>query len=192
MAVTKRLRFEVLRRDGFACRYCGAKAPDVELTVDHVTPRALGGQDVPENLVAACRPCNTGKSSAGPDEHHVAQVADDALRWAAAVKEAQARLADDEDALERVAAQIDHTWLGWTYGPADNRRHIPRPDAWKQTVRSLLAAGLTPELIIESIDIAMGNDRVKADQTWRYFCGVCWRRVDELHQRAQQILEEGG
>lgn len=43
MAVSKRLRFEVLRRDNHACRYCGATPPDVVLTIDHVVQTALGG-----------------------------------------------------------------------------------------------------------------------------------------------------
>ncbi|AWN05089.1 HNH endonuclease [Gordonia phage Easley] len=38
MAVSKRLRYEILRRDNHTCRYCGATAPDVPLTVDHVVP----------------------------------------------------------------------------------------------------------------------------------------------------------
>lgn len=28
MAVSKRTRYEVLRRDNHACRYCGARAPE--------------------------------------------------------------------------------------------------------------------------------------------------------------------
>ena len=63
MAVTKRVRFEVLRRDNHTCRYCGASAPDTTLTVDHVTPVALGGSHDPSNLVAACKDCNAGKAS---------------------------------------------------------------------------------------------------------------------------------
>lgn len=46
----------VFRRDGYACRYCGAD--DVPLTVDHVVCWEEGGPSVPENLVAACRKCN--------------------------------------------------------------------------------------------------------------------------------------
>lgn len=57
MAVSKRTRFEVLRRDNHTCRYCGQAAPDVKLTVDHVTPVALGGTDDPANLVTACAEC---------------------------------------------------------------------------------------------------------------------------------------
>lgn len=48
MSVTKRLRFEVLRRDGYKCRYCGLEASATELQVDHVTPVALGGSDQPD------------------------------------------------------------------------------------------------------------------------------------------------
>ncbi len=66
MAVSKRLRYEILRRDNHTCRYCGAAAPDVPLRVDHVTPVALGGSDKPENLVTSCEPCNSGKSSTIP------------------------------------------------------------------------------------------------------------------------------
>ena len=32
-------RFAIMRRDGFACKYCGAKASEgVKLHVDHIQP----------------------------------------------------------------------------------------------------------------------------------------------------------
>jgi hypothetical protein len=57
----KRQRFLILRRDNFACRYCGRSAPDVVLHVDHKTPVSLGGTNDPNNLVTACADCNLGK-----------------------------------------------------------------------------------------------------------------------------------
>lgn len=58
------LRFQILERDGFRCRYCGASAGDgAVLHVDHIHPRAFGGSDDPENLVTACHECNIGKSA---------------------------------------------------------------------------------------------------------------------------------
>lgn len=63
MALTKKTRFEVLKRDGYKCRYCGRKAPDVVLHVDHVLAVSNGGTDCPSNLVAACLECNLGKSA---------------------------------------------------------------------------------------------------------------------------------
>lgn len=64
-ALSKKSRFEVFKRDKFACQYCGAKAPDVVLVVDHVHPVAKGGGSDPLNLITACQPCNSGK---GPRE----------------------------------------------------------------------------------------------------------------------------
>lgn len=55
------LRFTVLRRDNYTCRYCGAKAPDVQLEVDHVVPASDGGSSTVDNLVTACLACNRGK-----------------------------------------------------------------------------------------------------------------------------------
>ena len=53
------LRVLVLSRDGFLCHYCGLPAG----TVDHVLPRAQGGMDTADNLVAACMTCNRRKGA---------------------------------------------------------------------------------------------------------------------------------
>ena len=62
MSLSRRVRFAVLTRDRFTCRYCGRSAPDVVLHVDHVHPRSRGGSDKMENLVTACSDCNGAKS----------------------------------------------------------------------------------------------------------------------------------
>jgi hypothetical protein len=56
-----RLRFQVLKRDGFRCHYCGSTPAETELQIDHVTPRAKGGLSVLDNLVTSCKACNLGK-----------------------------------------------------------------------------------------------------------------------------------
>lgn len=61
--LTQSVRFEILKRDHFTCRYCGARAPGVELHVDHVHPVSRGGKNELENLVTACRDCNAGKGA---------------------------------------------------------------------------------------------------------------------------------
>ena len=50
-------RRAVFARDGSRCQYCAAPAE----SIDHVIPRSKGGEHVWENVVAACRPCNTRK-----------------------------------------------------------------------------------------------------------------------------------
>ena len=61
-----RLRFQVLKRDNFSCRQCGASPANdksVELHVDHITPWSKGGETVINNLQTLCSKCNLGKSN---------------------------------------------------------------------------------------------------------------------------------
>jgi len=60
--VSKTVRFEVFKRDSFACQYCGRKAPDVLLVIDHIEPVSKGGTNDLLNLITACNDCNAGKS----------------------------------------------------------------------------------------------------------------------------------
>ena len=60
-SLSKKIRFEVFKRDKFTCVYCGRKAPDVILEVDHIEPVAKGGDNSITNLVTSCIDCNRGK-----------------------------------------------------------------------------------------------------------------------------------
>lgn len=55
------VRSFVLERDGFRCTYCGGDGDEAPLHCDHVIPRSRGGKSTPDNLVAACRRCNSSK-----------------------------------------------------------------------------------------------------------------------------------
>lgn len=57
--VSQGVSWQVFRRDGFKCRYCGVD--DMPLTVDHLITWESGGPSIPENLVACCRECNAAR-----------------------------------------------------------------------------------------------------------------------------------
>jgi hypothetical protein len=62
--MTPKLRMDILRRDGFRCRMCGASGRDgIALHIDHIVPVSHGGRTVETNLQALCDACNTGKSN---------------------------------------------------------------------------------------------------------------------------------
>jgi hypothetical protein len=61
-AISKRLRFEIFKRDGFTCVYCGSPPTGGVLHLDHVIPVSEGGLSSADNLVTACPSCNLGKS----------------------------------------------------------------------------------------------------------------------------------
>jgi hypothetical protein len=61
------LRFKILSRDKFSCKYCGRspKTDDsVVLHIDHILPLSKGGTWDESNLLTACRECNIGKNDA--------------------------------------------------------------------------------------------------------------------------------
>jgi len=57
-----RRRREVFARSDGLCHYCRtALTLDGRWHVEHMVPKALGGEEAPGNLVAACAPCNLAK-----------------------------------------------------------------------------------------------------------------------------------
>ncbi len=61
-------RFNLFLRDRWVCQYCGDKFKTHDLTFDHVVPRSKGGRTNWENIVAACRCCNTKKGNKMPED----------------------------------------------------------------------------------------------------------------------------
>lgn len=64
--ISWRLRFIVMKRDGFRCKLCGTVQkddPNTELEVDHIKAWTKGGETVLDNLQTLCRRCNGGKSN---------------------------------------------------------------------------------------------------------------------------------
>lgn len=68
---TRANRYEILKRDGHTCAYCG----DPANTVDHVIPESRCRREkLPHNgwtwgnLVAACKPCNGMKQDRTPEQ----------------------------------------------------------------------------------------------------------------------------
>lgn len=69
--ITKKVRFEVFKRDSFKCQYCGKSAPDVILHVDHINPVSKGGDNDIMNLITACKDCNQGKKARTLDDKSI-------------------------------------------------------------------------------------------------------------------------
>lgn len=69
MGISRQLYNQVMMLDDFTCVYCGQRGPD--MSADHYIPRSLGGPDVIQNLVTACRSCNMTKQDRAPYEWKV-------------------------------------------------------------------------------------------------------------------------
>lgn len=184
MTVSRRLRFEILRRDRHRCRYCGATAPDVHLTVDHVIPVTLGGTDEPSNLVAACVDCNNGKSSVPTDAALVADVNAFALQWATAMRSAGQMQQASREADQAICDQFLDIWKCY------DEKEVMLPHDWDISVMRWVRSGLTPDDFLYVIDAAM-RSQATARNVFRYTAGVTRNLLIERAQLAHELIAQG-
>lgn len=61
-------RRNIFKRDRYVCQYCGSQPGSEELTIDHVVPRAQGGESRWDNCVLSCVDCNHRKADRTPGQ----------------------------------------------------------------------------------------------------------------------------
>lgn len=169
-ALSKKTRFDVFKRDGFKCLYCGSHPPQVLLHVDHVVPVAGGGTNAIDNLVTACEPCNLGKGARGLEV-----VPQSLADKAAQVAEREAQLLGYQKILEDKRSRIeDECWrvMHVLRGEVDS---VPRTEF--QSVKKFIEL-LGVHEVLDAADIAVAA-KGSSYNMFRYFCGVCWRKAKE-------------
>lgn len=202
MAVGKRLRFQIFRRDNFACRYCGLTAQDgAVLEVDHIKPRADGGPDHPTNLVTACEGCNSGKSDTPLRLVLVDDVPQADFRAAMAGRDA----AEEDD--PRVEAYF--AWRSGFMGPPMDPRilskfYIAEEYAWacgyqaEDIIAACYEAGTVqrPELrwfLPETKDDGDGpNERMHFEEAEKYLARFTSRELCPLIRHVELTRKKAG
>lgn len=170
--IGKSVRFEVFKRDGFTCQYCGAHPPDVVLHVDHINPVALGGANDSDNLITACECCNLGKGARPLDavpqslEERAQTIAEREEQIAGYARIMEARQERLEDDAWRVAEAL-------TPGASEGYSR----DRFRGIKRFVDLLGV--HAVLEAVDIAQARFPWSDTKAFKYFCGVCWNRVRE-------------
>lgn len=169
-SLSKKTRFEVFKRDGFKCMYCGAHPPAVLLEVDHVVAVAAGGGNDMDNLVTSCEPCNRGKGA-----RDLSAVPEGLAEKAAAVSEREAQLKGYHTVMEAKRDRLDEQSWELMNMWRDVQDNAPRD--WMNSMRMFIDK-LGYFEVREAIEIAMAKGWTYSEQkTWRYFCGICWNKL---------------
>lgn len=179
MAVTKRTRFEILRRDNHTCQYCGEKSPNVTLHIDHVMPVALGGDDKPGNLVTACKDCNAGKASIQPDSPLVEALSAQAAAYALGMVDKMTRFRADIESLDDYIEQFLDAWNGWGYGEGEDRKTIPLPPDYEMSLFRWKSLGIPTRLFDLAIPATMTKRHIANDAKFAYLAGIVWNMFNE-------------
>jgi hypothetical protein len=170
-SVSKKLRFDVFKRDGFTCQYCGTHPSEtVVLEIDHVRPVADGGGSEIDNLVTACFACNRGK---GADL--LTSVPQSIEDKAAIVQEREAQVRAYYEILQAKKDRLDDEL--WTIACIYMER-FRDSDILRSRLSSIrmFLGQLDFYEVQEAMEIATDKhySRTKA---FSYFCGVCWRKI---------------
>jgi hypothetical protein len=171
--ISKKTRFEVFKRDGFVCQYCGSHPPEVVLEVDHIAPIAEGGADEFDNYITACFSCNRGKG-ATPLDRIPQSLADKATEIAE--REAQIRGYNEIMLAARMRIEDDIEAVNRVY-----ERFAPGfelSESSRVSVRMFIEKlGVFP--VIDAMELAGERWAHRDSKIFRYFCGICWNRIRE-------------
>lgn len=163
-------RFEIFKRDGFSCQYCGSTPPGVLLQVDHIVAVAEGGGNDDDNLTTACAGCNSGKGARSLKS--VPQALKDR---AEEISEREKQLRGYHNILEGRRQRIeDETWDVVAALSGKPMNTFDRRDL--MSIRKFLEK-LPFHDVLDSAESALARFPYYSRTTFRYFCGICWRKI---------------
>lgn len=173
--LSKKIRFEVFKRDKFTCQYCGRMSPDVILEVDHIKPVAEGGTNDVLNLVTSCRDCNRGKGKRKlSDASEVKKQQERIKELAEKNEQLQMMLQWREEILQTKQDEVESIcdYIQKHYG-------VTIADTGKKKVKAWLREFPLAE-ILESVDISFeryhDGSLVSANMAFDKIGGVCHNR----------------
>ena len=172
MTISKKLRFEVFKRDGFKCAYCGKTPPTVTLEIDHIEPKARGGKDDINNYLTACFDCNRGKRDIPLDK--IPTKLSDNLQvlqeQESQLKEYRKLITKIEKRVQRDIQDINEIYIdaypGWEFS-----------GRFKNASLKTFLRLLPKDQIILSLEIAISRYPNNRNRVINYFCGVCWHKI---------------
>ena len=172
--LSAKTRFDVFKRDGFMCQYCGDHPPNALLHVDHIHPVAEGGDNDPDNLVTSCQRCNLGKGA-----RLLSAVPQSLSDKAAEVAEREAQIAGYSDVMQEARDRLESdVWRvadELEPGASENGYNRRRFQSVKNFVTRL---GV--HQVLDAADIAVAKNGTGSARCFKYFCGICWNKIREI------------
>lgn len=173
-SITKKIRFEVFKRDGFRCAYCGKTPPEATLEVDHIQPKAKGGKNDINNYITACFDCNRGKR-----DTLLAKIPNKLSENLEILQEKEAQLKEYQKAIRKIERRINKDILDISKVYSDAYPGWEFSDNFKQISLKAFLKSLAKTEIIDSLRTAICKLPKDRDNVIRYFCGICWNKIRE-------------
>lgn len=168
--ISKRTRFDVFKRDGFCCQYCGQKPPTVVLEIDHIHPVSEGGGNSKDNLITACFDCNRGKSN-----NLLTTMPESLQERAQFLQEKQDQLKAYSRLLKSIKKQEAEAVGGVELAFQEYYGDMSFTVKFRESVRQFLEK--LPYDVVENAMHRACNKTNDSSNATKYFCGICWNII---------------
>lgn len=173
-AISKKKRFDIFKRDGFSCQYCGSTPPKVILQVDHIFPVSLGGDNHEDNLITSCQPCNLGKHATP-----LSTIPKSLKQKAIEVKESEEQIKAYHDVLyARRDRILSEAWEVVDILGIRNNDGTVRSD-WIKGIKGFIDKLGAFDVSEYATIAASARCRSGKEYRFKYFCGICWNKIRE-------------
>lgn len=174
--LSKKIRFEVFKRDKFTCQYCGRSVPEVILHVDHIVPVSKGGKNDILNLITSCQECNLGKGAR--------ELSDDSI-----VKKQQRQIQEMAERNEQLEMMLE--WRNSLDVLCDREvdavnDRISSISDWKandngkKKLKKMIKE-FSIQLVLDAVDIAFDKYYDGSEESWCYafnkIGGICFNKT---------------
>lgn len=169
-SISKKLRFEIFKRDSFKCQYCGNSPPSTTLEIDHIIPVSDGGDNDDKNLVTSCFECNRGKSNrsltsipeslrdASVREKELSDQLEEILKHKKSIRDIQKKHLD----------MVNQEFIDAGYHGLTDEQIL--------SVKTHFLPRLDVIDICEAAEIGALKFN-NLNKSYKYFCGVCWNKI---------------
>lgn len=179
-SISKKLRFDVFKRDYFKCQYCGNSPPSVVLEVDHIHPVSKGGKNSIDNLLTACFDCNRGKAGG-----LLGSIPESLANKIAIANEKESQLNEFNKFLKKIRkredSDIDAIELAFN-------EHYPNnsfKQQFRESIRNVFLKEIMAVKLVEYMYLACSKVN-NPERAVKYFCGICWNVIREQRQWLEQ------
>jgi len=175
MSISQKLRFEVFKRDGFICQYCGNHPPEIILECDHIHPVSKGGNNDINNLITSCFDCNRGKinnelsnipNSLEVNKNIILEKESQYLEYQKAIKKVEKRIKREIKDIENLYNE--------TFPESKFTKRF------KEVSIKMFIERLEFHEVYYAMAKATSYLNEDPENCLSYFCGICWNKIKQL------------
>lgn len=170
-SLSKKVRFDVFKRDNFTCNYCGRSTPSVILEVDHIIPVSKNGSNNIDNLITSCFDCNRGKSN-----NELTSIPEALNCKIEILKEKELQYLEFKKLQKKLDKRINNE-----VQEICNLYEIYFPEYYITENFKISIKNFIDKLGFYNVKLAMDKScsRFNYNHSLKYFCGICWNKIKE-------------